>query len=114
MFTNFFLPSYDVCAPEIFSGFLTWDSTAAARKNDHGHLDWSHTDEQAGLCILQRIARTYHNLWDFSKNPKMKISHIIESGMYEYSICDIRTFPYYYIQLLLMSVGHVVTGSVQQ
>jgi len=29
-------------------------------------------------------------------------------------VCDIRTFPCYYIHLLLISVGHLVTGSVLQ
>jgi len=57
-FTNIFLLSYDVCTAETYSLLLTCGGTRTDRKNDHNHLDSSHTDAQAGLCSLQTIVST--------------------------------------------------------
>jgi hypothetical protein len=86
-FTNIFKPSYEVCTVETSSRFLQGDGKTAAGNNNHSHLDCSHTDAQAGLCSLQRIARTDSLTTvcgNISINAKMKIFHINESGMNEY------------------------------
>jgi hypothetical protein len=86
-FTNIFILSYEVCTAETSSRFLTGDGTVGAGNNDHSHLDRSHTDQQTGLCSMQRIVRTdfLTTICEiFSINPKMKMSHINESGMNEY------------------------------
>jgi hypothetical protein len=57
----------------------------AGSASEHSYLNCGHTDAQAVLCRMQRIART-HSLTIkcgnfFYKNPKMEISHNIEFGM---------------------------------
>ena len=107
------LPSYDFCTTATYSRHLTCDGTKTARKDDHIYLKWGHTDAQAGLCRMQRIVRTdflntiCRNF--FYKNPKMEILSSVWTRIY-----DVTKIPYFDIQLLLISVAHVVTGSVLQ